>query len=654
MALWLRTVVTALGAAVASPAVRADVAPLAVYGGLPNIEEAELSPDGTRIALLTTKGDDRILSVIAIAEHKQVAAFKTGSTKVRALKWAGNGLVLIETSMTGVIQGRDSGFYTARGEQRQLFVWDLATREARNLMNFPLGVGDSRAYLNVVGGAPKVRVLDGTVTVFVPGYTVVDGLPQPGLFKIDPLKRSATVVSRGEYGRYQWLLDAAGNLVATDEFLEGSGDWTIKTRDQGHLKSALSGTATITYPTIAAISPDATSIWVRQPQSGNDRHWEMRTLRLGDTALGDVVQAALDVRAPLVDPNSDRAVGFVHFDPGPKYVLLDPQLAKRWDLVAKALDGMDPRLISASDGYRRLIVLARTPTEGMRFLMVDLESVAVTPVGDLYKGLTTVATVRPIEYAAGDGMAIPGFLTLPPGREPKGLPLIVLVHGGPAAHDDGEFDWWSQALATQGYAVLQANFRGSDLSPKFEAAGFGEWGRKMQTDLSDGIRHLAGDGLIDPQRVCIVGASYGGYAALAGVTLQTDVYRCAVAVAGVADPAGFLRWLRDSNRGNVGIDSRYLDRFMGVSGSSDQALAAISPLAHANALQVPVLLIHGKDDTVVPFAQSQAFEAALGRAHKPQGRVVVLDQEDHYLSRSATRRQMLEACVAFLRENNPP
>ena len=97
--------------------------------------------------------------------------------------------------------------------------------------------------------------------------------------------------------------------------------------------------------------------------------------------------------------------------------------------------------------------------------------------------------------------------------------------------DTLEFDWWAQALAAQGYAVLQPNYRGSDLGPRFIAAGYNEWGRKMQTDLSDGVRHLARQGIIDPQRVCIVGASYGGYAALAGITLDRGVYRCAVAVA---------------------------------------------------------------------------------------------------------------------------
>jgi dipeptidyl aminopeptidase/acylaminoacyl peptidase len=169
---------------------------------------------------------------------------------------------------------------------------------------------------------------------------------------------------------------------------------------------------------------------------------------------------------------------------------------------------------------------------GYQYQLVNFDTHKAVPIGDVYAGLTEPLEVRRINYAAADGMQIPAYLTLPRGREPKNLPLIVLPHGGPAARDTADFDWWSQALADQGYAVLRPNYRGSVLGERFLAAGFGEWGRKMQTDLSDGVRFLAKEGIADPSRVCIVGASCGGYAALAGVTLDPGVYRCAVSEPG--------------------------------------------------------------------------------------------------------------------------
>jgi dipeptidyl aminopeptidase/acylaminoacyl peptidase len=272
-------------------------------------------------------------------------------------------------------------------------------------------------------------------------------------------------------------------------------------------------------------------------------------------------------------------------------------------------------------------------------------------LGDVYEGLGHPLEVRRVTYRAADGLEIPAYLTLPEGREPRNLPLVVLPHGGPAARDTVEFDWWSQALADQGYAVLRANFRGSDLNWKFMSAGFGEWGRKMQTDLSDGVRYLVKEGIVDSTRVCIMGASYGGYAALAGVSLQSGVYRCAISVAGISDLKRLLQQAEYRSSGNRA--SRYWDRFMAVTGPDDPVLDEISPIRHLNAVDVPVLLIHGLDDTIVPSKQSDLIFQALTGAHK-KVQMVTLKHEDHWLSRSETRLQMLQASVAFLRANNPP
>jgi dipeptidyl aminopeptidase/acylaminoacyl peptidase len=248
-------------------------------------------------------------------------------------------------------------------------------------------------------------------------------------------------------------------------------------------------------------------------------------------------------------------------------------------------------------------------------------------------------------------LQIPAFLTLPDGKPPTKLPLIVLAHGGPGARDTSDFDWISQGLASQGYAVLQANFRGSNLTWSFQSAGFGQFGRKMQTDLSDGVRALVEQGIVDPARVCIMGASYGGYAALAGVTLDPGVYRCAVSIAGISDLARQLRWQTGGN--NHSRVERYWDRYLGASGPDDPVLATISPLKHVDAVTVPVLLIHGKDDTVVPYEQSDIMNDALKKANK-QVEFVTLKREDHWLSHSETRLQMLQASMAFLKAHNPP
>jgi dipeptidyl aminopeptidase/acylaminoacyl peptidase len=258
-----------------------------------------------------------------------------------------------------------------------------------------------------------------------------------------------------------------------------------------------------------------------------------------------------------------------------------------------------------------------------------------------------------IDWKAADGLALRGVLTLPTGRTAKNLPLVVLPHGGPEARDYPVFDWWAQAFAARGYAVFQPNFRGSaGYGVAFRNAGFGQWGRKMQTDISDGVAELARQGVIDPKRACIVGGSYGGYAALAGVTVQQGLYRCAVSVAGVSDPGGLLRDDR-ARGGGASTTTRYWRTFMGATSLMETELNTISPLKLASRADAPILLIHGKDDTVVPPQQSAAMEAALQQAGKTV-ELIWMPGEDHWLSRDATRVQMLTSAVAFVEKYDPP
>jgi dipeptidyl aminopeptidase/acylaminoacyl peptidase len=248
---------------------------------------------------------------------------------------------------------------------------------------------------------------------------------------------------------------------------------------------------------------------------------------------------------------------------------------------------------------------------------------------------------------------IQGVLTLPPGREAKALPVVVMPHGGPEAHDSlGVFDWWAQAFASRGYAVFQPNFRGSDgYGLDFRDAGFGQWGRKMQSDISDGLAELVREGVVDPKRACIVGASYGGYAALAGVTVQTGLYRCAVSYGGLSDLNYLLNEHSDGGDDrNAGM--RYLHKFLGVTDNDAAALRALSPARLANKADAPILLMHASEDTVVPVNQSREMATRLRQAGKSV-EFVEVKGEDHWLSRDASRKAVLAATVAFVQTNNP-
>jgi dipeptidyl aminopeptidase/acylaminoacyl peptidase len=320
----------------------------------------------------------------------------------------------------------------------------------------------------------------------------------------------------------------------------------------------------------------------------------------------------------------------------------------------EAFRGEFPRIVSYSQDRSRSIVSTERPGGATAFYLYDSKQLTAKQIASAYPMLDRVklAERAAYRYRARDGVEIPGYLTRPSGADGP-TPLVLLPHGGPAARDVPGFDWLAQFLASRGYAVLQPNFRGSGgFGKEWEDAGHGEWGTGvMQHDLTDGVAALVAAGIADPERVCIVGASYGGYAALAGAAFTPELYRCAAAIAGVAD----LRAMLGFERGRAGFASTtvsYWRQAMGVdeSGSANERLTAASPAAHAERVQAPILLIHGRDDTVVPIIQSRRMESALVDAGKSV-QFVELEGEDHWLSGAKTRVETLKALDAFLAEH---
>ena len=192
--------------------------------------------------------------------------------------------------------------------------------------------------------------------------------------------------------------------------------------------------------------------------------------------------------------------------------------------------------------------------------------------------------------------------------------------------------------------VLQPNFRGSTgFGGEFFEAGHGEWGAKMQDDITDGVEALVSMGSVDPQRVCIVGASYGGYAALAGGAFTSELYRCVAAIAPVSD----VELMLAETRRDYGRHHWVIDYWKDLAGADKQKLRAISPVNHSDAFKAPVLLIHGKDDTVVPIRQSVVMAKALRKAGKDV-ELIRIKGADHWLSRAETRLATLDALDKFV------
>lgn len=257
-----------------------------------------------------------------------------------------------------------------------------------------------------------------------------------------------------------------------------------------------------------------------------------------------------------------------------------------------------------------------------------------------------LASMKKIEFEARDGMEIPAYMTLPKGKHPKNLPVVVLIHGGPWARDSWGFNAEVQFLANRGYAVFQPNFRGSKgFGKQFLNSGNREWGRAMQDDITDGVRYLIEQDIADPDRICIMGKSYGGYAAMAGLAFMPDLYQCGISVSG---PSNLVTHLGSQE----GVYRFKLRRRVGDVSTKRgrKALRAISPYLNADQIEAPLLLAHGGKDSRVNKCES----AQMAHVLKEQGEIVeylLANDEGHTFQLKENQVALYTRIEAFLADH---
>jgi dipeptidyl aminopeptidase/acylaminoacyl peptidase len=620
----------------------ASAAPLEAYAKLPTIEDVSISPSGNQLAVVVTDGENRTVAVTDLTNGKLTFKARTGEQKVRSLMWAGEKHLILITTST------DKYIYLSGPRREFEFAQSIELATGKR-MSLP---GELDMTMNAIFGTPVVREIGGQTSVFVEGVSYAHtNQGKLSLFRTDVDRGGAHLVETGGESTQDFVIGSNGEVVARESYNSTSGRWGLELKSGGGWRTIQSQVAQQDPPYLLGLGRDGKSVLYASQDA--QHRWLWHEVRLDGSAEADPV-VALEDQGTLHDPHTGELIGSVALvGDAYRYSFFDPRDEAAWKAVHDALPNDRLTLSSMSADRRKVVVRADSATDGPVFFLIDLGARSGDRIGPEYAGLTPqdIAAKRAIRFKARDGTDLRGYLTLPRGKPEKGLPLVVLPHGGPAARDGPGFDWWAQAIASRGYAVLQVNFRGSaGLGAALLEAGYGQWGRKMQTDLSDGVAWLAGQGTIDPKRVCIVGGSYGGYAALAGPTLDPGVYRCAVSVAGIGDLRREILFSRE--HGGMSAE-RYWTRFMGAEDAGDAVLDQISPVKFAAKADAPILLIHGTDDTVVSIDQSREMADALKRAGKPV-EMVELKSDDHWLSRGATRLQMLQATMAFVEKNNPP
>ncbi len=356
-----------------------------------------------------------------------------------------------------------------------------------------------------------------------------------------------------------------------------------------------------------------------------------------------------DVSNIIIDPYTKTPLGIAFEGYVPSVKWFDDKLENYQSLLKKTFPDKYLSIIDWDEKFENLIVNSQSGNQKSQTYIYNTKSKTVSELAFIPDSfLEYDFPIKTIEkFKASDGLEIPVFITRPKNPNKKKMPAILLPHGGPKAQDDISFDYISQFLSTRGFIVIQPQFRGSTGNGgDFSDAGYGEWAGKMQTDTIEALDYAISKGDVDKNRVCIVGASYGGYAALVGAAQDADKFKCAVSYGGVFDLAAMQR-VDEYRSGGISPEVIFWREHIGLTRFDTKKIHAISPIYMVEKITSPILLVHGTDDTVVMPEQSQKMYAALKKAGKDV-KYIELKDEDHWLSREKTRAQFLKEMENFL------
>ena len=360
----------------------------------------------------------------------------------------------------------------------------------------------------------------------------------------------------------------------------------------------------------------------------------------------------VDVRE-RIDFNN-RLYGAQFYDGVPSFTAIDEshphtQLVQSMEQTFK---GRYPFITSSTHDYNRSIIGVADDNHTTEYYIYDRTSNQLQLLFDEKPFLddTKLGTAEPVTITARDGLELHGYLTLPPGSDGQNMPFVIVPHGGPHGPRDHWWHGWEDFIPASGYAMLRVNYRGSGgYGTAFEKKGFGEWPGAMQDDLTDSVRWAIEEGIADPERICIFGWSYGGYAAAMSITREPDLYKCSAAGAGALDLEEQYRnsdFAADTRWGH-----KYLDK---VIGPTKEDRIAASPITHVAKVKTPVLLIHGEEDARVTVENSRRYAEALKKVGGPLYKYIELPNEPHSPSNPKNWTRVMVEVVDFLKAHIGP
>ena len=625
---------------VVAPVVTAPTAPPSVeaFASLPFVERAALSPDANHIAgIFGVAGEQKIviMPLVGGASKTIILGVPDGTQPGRVL-WVNNDNIIV--SLTGLLPVETDRWYVTRllavnrinGKHTKL-LWDMNGQNAGDVLSVPND------------GSNEILVAaQDTIYSNFPGFW-------PTVYRVDVTNGKKRRVVIGREGVFDWGADHLGQLRVGVGYSDGgltsrliyrrSNAEALRVVDKANYKRD----EVLTVPFLYLPGGD-NALVMRDNDAGRTSIFEVdlatqKTVRtIFEPEQGDVEGA--------ITSNDGKLLGAYTTDKKNPIVWFDPDLADLQANFNKSVPNLRVHIESMSaDRSKMLVRIDAAETPGSIYFYD-------TKVGVLQKiasvneklGSKKLSPVELVRYKARDGLEIEAVLTTPKGKDARNLPFIVMPHGGPWAHDSLNYDYWAQFLASRGYVVMQPNFRGSTgYGTAFLNKGKGQMGFAMQDDITDGVKWAVSQGIADAKRVCIVGASYGGYAAMWGIAKDPDLYRCAISISGVA---ALRREVNDF--GNYLKGNLYKTQWQEMTPDFN----AVSPINAVAKIKTPLMLIHGKRDVTVDHVQSQKMFNAMTKAEKVV-EFVSLPLADHYFTREVDRITLLSSMEAFLAKHNP-
>ncbi len=606
----------ALGAALTmGAAAQGQLRPIEDFIAPPSVTNVNLSPSGRYFTAVTLVDNQRVLAVFD-SEALDVAPVGIGIDSVwfQWVAWASD-----ERLLVNVYDGLHIRYTTYHAYIEQQFRTIAFDRDGTNMVTLFDGVDNdgrrSSARDRNIGSLTDILRND-PQHVLMPGVRGDD----VDLFRVNIYTGAAERIERGRTRTLGWVTDSDGvpvlridtnrnvSLLRYYSRRRGSSRWshlmTVRERDRREF-----------WPVAAGDNPGEVYA-IARPNDAQRAGVYMYNVDSEAFGAPIATHPRVDIQSALIHSESGRYLGAAFVDDRLEYDFVDPELAAHFD----GLDGFfgpqaNIRVRGSNEAGTRLLLHVTSPQDAGSYNLYDVEDARVTRIADINPALAEFgAQVEVVRYPARDGASITAYLTLPDAPAGSPPPLVVMPHGGPEVRDQLGFDLYAQFLASRGYAVLQPNFRGSSgYGMSFMHAGRREWGGLVQNDITDGVQHLINLGRVDAERICIFGASFGGYAALAGAAFTPERYQCAIGLAGAYGLEEFLEWQR-STHGNASEEYAYWQEVIGRPNADRERLRAASPSRHAANITIPVLLIHGETDDIVPASQSVLMQNALRAA----------------------------------------